>query len=144
MWLHLEESEDTKNDMVLTVQDGRTIVHHREYTDLAQQWSVDAEGHLHPFSGAATDVLLTNGLIGAGKAGDKQTWWFDSENHSITTDVEGLWTYTPNKNFKSTHKYLAVPKEKLMPGSEVRILMAREAEQMNHHWRIEYCDHWKA
>jgi len=37
-------------------------------------------------------------------------------------------------------KYLSLPKEKLMPGSEADVLMARAAESTNFHWRIEYCD----
>jgi hypothetical protein len=35
-WLHLEESTDTANDMVLTEQDGVAIIHHKEKLDLSQ------------------------------------------------------------------------------------------------------------
>jgi len=38
------------------------------------------------------------------------------------------------------NKYLSVPKEGLMPGSEVDVLMARAAMDTNKTWRIEYCD----
>jgi len=38
------------------------------------------------------------------------------------------------------NKYLTVPKEKLMPGSEADVLMARAAQETNKRWRIEYCD----
>jgi len=38
------------------------------------------------------------------------------------------------------NKYLSIPKQSLMPGSEAEILMARAADAANHTWRIEYCD----
>jgi hypothetical protein len=39
------------------------------------------------------------------------------------------------------NKFLAVPKQALMPGSNVSAQMARKAEMnMNYKWRIEYCD----
>jgi hypothetical protein len=139
MWLHLEESDHTKNDMVLTVQDGHAIVHHREYTDAAQQWSIDGRGQLHPFSDASKN-LDDHGAIST----HGTQWFYDSENHTITTHAAGLWGFTAEKNMESTSKYLAVSKEQLMPGSDVQVLMARQADNMNHNWRIEYCEHWKA
>jgi len=38
------------------------------------------------------------------------------------------------------NKYLSVPKEKLMPGSGVDVMMARASMDTNKTWRIEYCD----
>jgi hypothetical protein len=139
MWLHLEEAEHTGNDMVLTVQDGKTIVHHREYTDLNQQWSIDASGHLHPYSGAAGENMQRDGSIS--KSNDT-TWWYDSENHTITT--RAMTAYDDRANFQSNNKHLAVSKEKLMPGSETIVTMSNDANLLNSHWRIEYCEHWKA
>jgi FKBP-type peptidyl-prolyl cis-trans isomerase len=141
MWLHLEESDDTGNDMVLTEQDGHAIVHHREYNDPAQQWYIDGRGQLHPASSASGVFLDERANL---SANNHIQWFFDSENHAITTHAPGLWGFTAEKNRPSTTKYLAVSKEQLMPGSNVQVLMARQAEQMNHNWRIEYCEHWKA
>jgi hypothetical protein len=45
-WFHLEESDHTANDMVLTEQDGVAIIHHKEKLDLAQQWSINADGNI--------------------------------------------------------------------------------------------------
>jgi len=141
MWLHLEESEHTGNDMVLTEQDGHAIVHHREYNDPAQQWYIDGRGQLHPASQKSGSNLNDKADV---KSGHSTQWFYDSENHTITTHAPGLWGFTAEKNMQSTTKYLAVEKQKLMPGSEVKVLMARQADQMNHNWRIEYCQHWKA
>jgi len=43
-WLHLEESDQTANDMVLTEQEGVAIIHHKEKLDLAQQWYQNSDG----------------------------------------------------------------------------------------------------
>jgi hypothetical protein len=64
-------------------------------------------------------------------------WWYDSENQRIQKRIAA---YTEDRNSWVMNKYLSVPKEKLMPGSEVDVLMARAAMDTNKTWRIEYCD----
>jgi len=38
MWLHLMEADATGNDMVLTDQFDKTIVHNKQRGDATQQW----------------------------------------------------------------------------------------------------------
>jgi len=138
MWLHLEEAEHTGNDMVLTVDgNNNTIVHHREYTDSKQQWTIDEAGHLHPYSGASGANLQQDGSV---SVSDATTWWYDSELHTISTRAET----DERLNFHHNNKHLAVSKEQLMPGSSTTVTMSEDANLMNSHWRIEYCEHFKA
>ena len=41
MWLHLEESNDTGNDMVLTEQESDVIIHNKQTNDPTQWWTYD-------------------------------------------------------------------------------------------------------
>lgn len=141
MWLHLEESDATGNDLVLTVENGAAIVHHREYNDPAQQWVIDDKGHLHALSEKDGVNLAANGNT---VNSNNDTWFYDSERHSLTSSADGLFATTPERNGFLTTKNLAVSKENLMPGSKAFATMARDAETQNYQWRIEYCEHWKA
>jgi len=136
MWLHLEESDATGNDMVLTMQDGRAIVHNKQRGDKTQQWTWNGSKlvnlqygwQLKDFSGDAA-------FCGYNNCGSD--WWYDQEAHTISKKIAA---WTPDRNNWVMSKYLSVPKEHLMPGSTVDVLMARAAMDTNTHWRIEYCD----
>jgi hypothetical protein len=134
MWLHLEESNSTGNDMVLTEQEGRAIVHHKQRGDPSQQWKWNDQQHL---VNVGTGQQLTDASGDATLAKDGAVWWYDSENQRIQKRIAA---YTEERNAWVMNKYLSVPKEKLMPGSEVNVLMARAAMDTNKTWRIEYCD----
>lgn len=133
MWLHLRESDATGNDMVLTEQEGLAIVHHKQRGDKSQQWIWD---------GARLKNLKTNKYL-KDQNGDAvlstsgDSWWFDDKSATIGKKIAA---YTPDRNDWVMSKYLSLPKEHLMPGSEVDVLMARAAMDTNKHWRIEYCD----
>jgi hypothetical protein len=134
MWLHLEEADSTVNDMVLTEQEGKAIVHHKQRGDASQHWVWTNDGKLKNI-GTGKFLVDDNGDAELGAAG--QNWWFDQETHTIGKKIAA---YNPERNDWVMHKYLSVPKEHLMPGSEVDVLMARAAQDTNLHWRIEYCD----
>jgi len=136
-WLHLEESDQTANDMVLTEQDGVAIIHHKEKLDLAQQWSIDANGAI---KNSGTGKYLGESATKGGNLGDnKLKWYFDPVAHTLTTAITD---WVKSKNFDGNHyvssKYLCVPKEHMMPGSETQVQMARFADAASHRWRIEY------
>jgi len=65
----------------------------------------------------------------------RNQWFYDSERQTMTQRIEGA---NPDMNDYITSRYLAVPKENLLPGSEVRIDTARFADDENYHWRIDY------
>jgi hypothetical protein len=138
MWLHLEEADATANDMVLTASDeGDIIVHHKEKTDKAQQWYWNADGTLS-VGGPNSDNKLggSSGETRISKTGRK--WWYNSEKHTIERNFSDA---SGDRNSWMNNKFLAVPKQALMPGSNVSAQMARKAEMnMNYKWRIEYCD----
>jgi hypothetical protein len=134
MWLHLEESNSTANDMVLTEQEGHAIVHHKQRGDPSQQWTWNDKQNLINI-GTGTQLTDAEGDAELSKAGS--VWWYDSETERITKKIAA---YTEDRNEWVMNKYLSVPKEGLMPGSEVDVLMARAAMDSNKTWRIEYCD----
>jgi len=133
MWLHLEEANSTVNDMVLTEQEGLAIVHHKQRGDPSQQWKWSKNKLVNV--GTGKELIDDNGDAELAKSGSE--WWYDSENMTVTKKISA---YTPDRNPWVMSKYLSVPKEKLMPGSEVDVLMARAAMDTNKTWRIEYCD----
>lgn len=134
MWLHLVEADATGNEMVLTEQEGRAIVHNKQRGDTSQQWRWTDKQRLVNI-GTGTELDDSNGDATLGKSG--ATWWYDSENMRIQKRVQA---WTEDRNAWVMNKYLTVPKEKLMPGSEADVLMARAAMDTNKTWRIEYCD----
>jgi len=134
MWLHLVEADATGNEMVLTEQEGRAIVHNKQRGDTSQQWKWTDKQKLVNI-GTGTELNDSNGDANLDKSGS--VWWYDSENMRITKRIAA---YTEDRNSWVMNKYLSVPKEKLMPGSEVDVLMARAAMDTNKTWRIEYCD----
>lgn len=134
MWLHLEEADATANDMVLTEQEGKAIVHNKQRGDLSQQWIWTSDGRL---KNLGTNKFLVDDNGDAELSGNGHKWWFDQNTHTIGKKIAA---YNPERNDWVSHKYLSVPKEHLMPGSEVDVLMARAAQETNIHWRIEYCD----
>ena len=136
MWLHLEEADSTQNDMVLTAQeDGVAIVHHKEKTDKSQQWYWNDDGSLTvgASSGTALNSDGSRAVVGKGKT----AWWYDPEAHTLSKKID---SWNPSMNAWVSSKFLTVSKEKLMPGSEVSVQMARNADAQNKMWRIEYCD----
>lgn len=136
MWLHLEESASTGNDMVLTEQEGRAIVHHKQRGDQSQQWKWNSDGRLVNL-GNGQELADDQGDAELAAAGKGSVWWYDSESERITKRIAA---YTEDNNDWVMNKYLSVSKEQLMPGSEVDVLMARAAMDTNKTWRIEYCD----
>ena len=46
MWLHLEESDGTRNDMVLTEQEGDVVVQPKQSGDDTQMWTVSEHGEI--------------------------------------------------------------------------------------------------
>jgi len=134
MWLHLQESDSTGNDMVLTEQEGKAIVHHKQRGDPSQQWRWTDQQRLVNL-GTGQELRDNQGDADLAKGGS--TWWYDSETSRLQTRIAA---YTEDRNNWVMNKYLSVPKEKLMPGSEVDVLMARAAMDTNKTWRIEYCD----
>jgi hypothetical protein len=136
MWLHLIEADATGNDMVLTLQEGRAIVHNKQRGDKTQQWK------WNEFTGELTNLesgltLKDDGGDAVVTGGTGHKWWFDQKTGTIGKKIAA---YTKDRNDWVMHKYLSVPKEHLMPGSNVDVLMARAAMDTNSHWRIEYCD----
>jgi hypothetical protein len=119
-WFHLEESDHTANDMVLTEQEGVAIIHHKEKLDLAQQWFLNADGN----------IVNKGSNKQLGESGDKHgnvgakglKWYFDPVAHTLTTE---LTDWVKAKNFDGNHyvssKYLCVPKEHMMPGSDTQV-----------------------
>lgn len=136
MWLHLEESDATGNDMVLTVQENDVVVHNKQRGDSSQYWYWDEQKQtLRNHNGKELKDNSGDAALRSKNYGSK--WWFNSVDHTITTRIKN---YNPERNDVVMSKYLSVPKEKLMPGSTVDVVMARAAEATNYHWRIEYCD----
>jgi hypothetical protein len=135
MRLHLAESDSTGNDMVLTSQEGDVIVHNKQSGDDSQWWSWNEDDHT--ITNVATGKKLADNSGDAALNDKGSEWWYDQESSTLRTKVAA---YTEERNDWVMSKYLTVPKEKLMPGSEVDVLMARAAESANSHWRIEYCD----
>jgi hypothetical protein len=59
---------------------------------------------------------------------------------TLTTEIKD-WTtkgHNADGNHYVSNKYLTVPKEHMMPGSETQVVMARQADDSSHRWRIEY------
>jgi FKBP-type peptidyl-prolyl cis-trans isomerase len=134
MWLHLQEADATGNDMVLPEQEGHAIVHNKQRGDASQQWVWnDKQALVNVGSGAQLTDASGDATVSAAGA----VWWYDSENQTLTKKVAA---YSEERNQWVMNKYLSVPKESLMPGSEVDVLMARAAMDTNKTWRIEYCD----
>jgi len=134
MWFHLAEADSTGNDMVLTEQEGKAIVHHRLRGDTSQQWKWTDKQKL---VNIGTGTELTDAAGDATVSKDGAVWWYDSENMNLTKKIKA---FTEDRNSWVMNKYLSVPKEALMPGSEVDVLMSRAAMDTNKTWRIEYCD----
>jgi hypothetical protein len=135
MWLHLMESDSTGNEMVLTEQEGKAIIHNKQRGDESQQWTWNGKQLINIGTGKA--LFDDNGDAEMRDAKAGSVWWYDSVNSTITKRIAA---YTDERNDWVMNKYLSVPKEKLMPGSEVDVLMARAAQETNKAWRIEYCD----
>lgn len=134
MWLHLQEADSTGNDMVLTEQEGKAIVHHKQRGDPSQQWRWNDKQQL---VNIGTGKQLVDDSGDAELAATGSEWWYDSENQTVQKRIAA---YSEDRNAWVMNKYLSVPKEKLMPGSEVDVLMARAAMDTNKTWRVEYCD----
>lgn len=134
MWLHLVEADHTGNEMVLTEQEGHAIVHNKQRGDTSQQWKWNDKQQL---INIGTGKQLVDDSGDAELATEGSVWWYDSETERITKRIAA---YTEDRNAWVMNKYLSVPKEKLMPGSEVDVLMARSAMDSNKTWRVEYCD----
>jgi len=134
MWLHLEESNSTGNEMVLTEQEGKAIVHNKQRGDTSQQWKWNDKQKIVNI-GSGAELTDGNGDATLSKSG--AVWWYDSENEYLQKRIAA---WTEDRNNWVMNKYLSVPKEALMPGSEVDVLMARSAMDTNKTWRIEYCD----
>lgn len=84
MWFHLAESNATGNDMVLTEQEGKAIVHNRLRGDLTQQWKwTDKQKLVNIGSGA--ELTDANGDATLSKTG--AIWWYDSENENLTKKI---------------------------------------------------------
>jgi hypothetical protein len=97
-WLHLEESDQTANDMVLTEQEGVAIIHHKEKLDKAQQWSLDSNGAI---KNSGTGKYLGESATKGGNLGDnKLQWYFDPVAHTLTTAIAD---WTASKNFDGNH-----------------------------------------
>jgi len=144
MWFHLEESDATSNNMVLTVQDGELVVTHKQMGDPSQKWYGYKEGprdNLHYIYSEKVELDLQQKRDKDGKLGfnpNRNDWFFfNSEDHTLTTPIDES---SQDNNSWVDNKYLSVAKEHLMPGSHVSAVMARAAEATNYHWRIEYCD----
>lgn len=135
MWLHLSESEDTGNDMVLTEQEGDVIVHHKQSGDATQWWEYDEK--THKIKNVGTGKFLGEKDGDATLDKDGKAWWFNQYENTISTKIQA---WSEDRNDWVMNKYLSLPKEKLMPGSEAEVMMARAAESTNFHWRVEYCD----
>jgi len=135
MWLHLEESDATANEMVLTEQEVDVVVHNKQSGDESQQWEWDETTKKIKNIGSGLYLKEEGGDAALDKVGSE--WFFDSENHTLRTKISA---WSPHRNDWVMNKYLSLPKEGLMPGSEADVLMARSAEGTNFHWRIEYCD----
>lgn len=133
MWFHLEEADSTGNDMVLTEQEGRAIIHNKQRGDASQQWRWVGGKIVN--IGTGTELRDASGDATLAKDGSQ--WWYDSETERLQTRVA---SFTEERNDWVMNKYLSVPKEGLMPGSEANVLMARAAMDTNKTWRIEYCD----
>ena len=134
MWLHLVEADGTANEMVLTEQEGNAIVHNKQRGDESQQWIWNDKKQLVNI-GTNKQLVDDNGDAELGAKGAE--WWFDQLTGTIGKKIAA---YSEERNEWVMNKYLTVPKEKLMPGSEVDVLMARAAQDANKTWRIEYCD----
>jgi len=134
MWLHLVESDATVNEMVLTEQEGKAIIHNKQRGDLSQQWEWNDKNQLVNL-GTKKQLIDDNGDAELGAKGAE--WWYDQNTRTIGKKIAA---YSEERNDWVMHKYLSVPKEKMMPGSEVDVMMARAAQDTNKTWRIEYCD----
>jgi hypothetical protein len=136
MWLHLQEADSTVNDMVLTEQEGKAIVHHKQRGDQSQQWRW-SDKHTLVNIGTGEELLSKDGSALLGKAGS--AWWYDSETSTILTrsaDFDESYTDLVQA------KYLTLPEEHLMPGSEAEVLNQQVVldNKFDKVWRIEYCD----
>jgi hypothetical protein len=120
--------------MVLTEQEGRAIVHNKQRGDQSQQWKWNDKQKL---VNVGTGLELTDNNGDAVLSKDGSLWWYDGQNERIQKRVAA---FTPERNTWVMNKYLSLPKEHLMPGSEAQVLMSRAAMETNKSWRIEYCD----
>jgi len=80
MWLHLEESNSTGNEMVLTEQEGRAIIHNKQRGDLSQQWKWNDKNKIVNIGNGQE---LTDGNGDATLSKDGASWWYDSENMKL-------------------------------------------------------------
>ena len=111
-------------------------MHHKEKTDGNQQWYWNTDGSLSVGGPNSSSALNADGSRAV--TGSKKTqWWYDQEAHTLTKKID---SWNPSMNAWVSSKFLTVQKEKLMPGSEASIQMARNADSQNKKWRIEYCD----
>lgn len=134
MWLHLVEADSTANEMVLTEQEGGAIVHNKQRGDASQQWIWNDKGRLVNL-GSNKQLVDDNGDAELAVSGSQ--WWYDQKTQTIGKRIAA---FNPERNDWVSNKYLTLPKEHLMPGSEANVLMARAAQDANKTWRIEYCD----
>ena len=143
-YLHLEESTHSGvQDMVLTRQDNKGIVHHFQPNDPTQMWYQSGEknticnyGSVDESGERCLAFNQNHAVLNEPKdAAWRNQWFYDSERQTLTQRIEGA---SPDMNDYITSRYLSVPKENLMPGSEVRIDTARTADDQNYHWRIDY------
>jgi hypothetical protein len=120
--------------MVLTEQENDVIVHNKQTNDATQWWTYDEKTNKIKNIGSGKFLGEKDGdaTIDTGVA-----WWYDQYKSTLSTKIQA---WSEDRNAWVMNKYLSVQKEKLMPGSEVEVMMARAAESTNFHWRIEYCD----
>lgn len=75
MWLHLVEADDTANEMVLTSQEGRAIVHNKQRGDASQRWTWNGKQIINEETKA--QLFDDGGDATVAKTGS--VWWYDSE-----------------------------------------------------------------
>jgi len=85
-WFHLEESVDTLNDMVLTEEDGKAIIHIKEHggsKDLTQQWEQHDDGTITNMG--SSKYLCEDASKHGVLCGDKLKWHYDPVASTLTT-----------------------------------------------------------
>ena len=149
-YFHLDKSEGTAYDLVLSADDEiwgwwwpakYAKIEHKVVDDPSQMWIQDEDGSL---SNAADPTFFLDvdfghvmvAEIGSKKIGthdsfpkEKRKWFFDSENKTLTTDVDGVQSELAIKGQPKNFAYAEVAPSSFMQGQN----------ENKSKWHFEYC-----